>query len=633
MAGYNRCIMINSVKLQPSIKVGLTATIIVRRFSIRHLSLLVLGLVLLAFVGPALQPLGNGGTALAAPPGQEQPNDPQAPLATITRRVNAPFFPDALRAYEMAVFWFGRVNSSENYADVRVGYTREALVIRVSIMDRLLWHDESPTAAELTNYDAVSLYLGLDGNTGTSVNARNYRFVAMESSTATNTSAQAAHTGVGSGWNIAAVPFTAASGWRGDARNNTINDRGWSQEFTIRFTDLGLSGPPASGSVWGLALQLHDRDAANGDPNPVKTWPESLNTSQPASWGQLGFGLPTYTPPAVAPRGSVTIRQGLNGAQVADTAVGGTIGRLCPGDPDYIWNRWGDANFAGAPRFNLQNQADIADWPCFAKYYVTFPLDSVPAGSQVLSATLTFHQFGGSDPTQAQRSLIQVFSLAETWSEATLTWNNAPLALENVSQGWADVVDRCDWPCETRQFDVSRAAAQALSASQSLNLALYEADTAYHSGKYFLASEEPDWNAVARPTLTVVWSDSAGVLTKTASPLTPRRGETVAYRLTFTGTGSALTLSDQLPVGLSAPLGLSASIGSLQYDNNSRTLTWTGSPAQSQEVVINYSVTIQTSAVQVLVNSATLQGSPQASSASAIIIANGSSINIPITIK
>jgi len=26
---------------------------------------------------------------------------------------------------------------------------------------------------------------------------------------------------------------------------------------------------------------------------------------------------------------------------------------------------------------NVQNQSDISDWPCFSKYYVTFPLDAV----------------------------------------------------------------------------------------------------------------------------------------------------------------------------------------------------------------------------------------------------------------
>jgi hypothetical protein len=394
-----------------------------------------------------------------------------------------------------------------------------------------------------------------------------------------------------------------------------------------------LASRPADGSLWGLAVQLHDRDAANGNPNPIKTWPAGLNAAQPSTWGQLAFGLPVYTPPPHTPRATVTIRQGLNGVQVPDAAVGGTVGRLCPGDSAYIWNRWGDANFAGAPRFNLQNQADIADWPCFSKYYVTFPLDAIPTRSAIESATLTFHQFGGSDPTQAERSLVQIFSIAEAWNEATLTWNNAPLALENISRAWAGVVDRCSWPCESREFDVSRAAAQAMSARQPLRLALYEADTAYHSGKYFLASEEPDWNAVARPTLSIVWGDPYGVVSKSVIPLTPRQGETVTYRLTFIGTGDAFSISDQLPAGLSTLLGLSASMGAAQYDPSARLLTWSGAPAKGQQVVITYSATIQSSAVERLVNSAILQGGPQPSSDSAAIIANGYAITLPFATK
>ena len=40
-----------------------------------------------------------------------------------------------------------------------------------------------------------------------------------------------------------------------------------------------------------------------------------------------------------------------------------------------------------------------------------------------------------------------------------------------------------------------------------LRLVLYEPDSAYHSGKYFLGSSEPDWDAAGRPQLDVLWGD------------------------------------------------------------------------------------------------------------------------------
>jgi hypothetical protein len=135
-----------------------------------------------------------------------------------------------------------------------------------------------------------------------------------------------------------------------------------------------------------------------------------------------------------------------------------TIG-IVPHWSTNLFTQWGNQNFAGAIGVNVQNQLNIADWPCFSKYYLTFPLNSVPVGKAIQAATLTLHQWGGSDPNQARPSLIQVLTVAEDWNENTITWNNAPLALENVSQAWVDIVEDCGapggtpWPCIPRQFD------------------------------------------------------------------------------------------------------------------------------------------------------------------------------------
>ncbi len=162
-----------------------------------------------------------------------------------------------------------------------------------------------------------------------------------------------------------------------------------------------------------------------------------MAADQPATWGVLNFGVPSYTPPAATPGGTVTIRHKLNGATVSDAAVGGYA--VCGAGTDY-WTQWGNTTesfySADHDRFNVQNQSDISDWPCFSKYYVTFPLNSLPAGKIVVSATLKLHQIGnaGEGWTPApQPSFIQVLTVDRAWDEATLTWNNAPLASENIT--------------------------------------------------------------------------------------------------------------------------------------------------------------------------------------------------------
>ncbi len=431
------------------------------------------------------------------------------------RRVNAPYFAGNIADPETAIFWFGRVTPSVNNADVRVGYNNSELYVSVSIFDRRLWYNPTPSTGPLTAWDATSLYIDLDGNAGGAPGPGAYRFDAQLNWFEPRAKFQAVYHGDGTNWINATTQFTTASGWRGDAPNDNTDDRGWVINYHIPFASLGLSNAPAPQTRWGLALVLYDRDDAAGTPIPNQTWPEKLSPNSPSTWGQLSFGLPTYTPPTATPGGTVTLRQGLNGVTVPDAAVGGTLAvdgsgsTLCPSDSNYIWNQWGNQNFASAPRFNIQNQSDVGDWPCFAKYYVTFPLSSLPSGKAIISATLTLHEFGNAGaPGQAQPSLIQVSRVEDDWNEATLTWNNAPLAAENVSQTWVDPISNWPgWPGVPWSWDVSGAVAQAYKAGKPLELVLYEADSAYHSGKYFLASNEPNWNSAGRPRLDVLWGN------------------------------------------------------------------------------------------------------------------------------
>jgi hypothetical protein len=423
------------------------------------------------------------------------------------RIVNVPFAsvvaPDPYPT-QMAVFWFGEVDPTSNYADVRTIYNEEKLTVVLHIIDRLLWYDRNPSPETLADWDAVTLYISLDGSTGTSPSQRTHRFVAQLNHFQLRDNYQAAYQGDGTGWKLADTSFETATGFRGDGFNNYQNARGWYVRFSIPFASLGLSGPPQAGTTWGLGLVVHDRDDAAGTFILDTTWPETLNPFNPSTWDQMVFGLPVHTRGDLLPWGSSTIRHGMNGITVNDAHVGGhsTCGK--DAHPNYFED-WGNLNYAGYSQVNIQNQWDIADWPCFSKFYITFPLDSLPAGGSVYSAELILHQFGSAWGGKVEPSYLQILTINTDWDEGTITWNNAPLAKENISGAWVEPISFPGWPGIARTWDISRAVAQVYGSGEPLRLVLYSADGAYHSGRYFSSSNMHDWNAVARPTLKVIW--------------------------------------------------------------------------------------------------------------------------------
>lgn len=457
----------------------------------------------LALVAPAFTGAAGGGRQVYLP-------HVVAPGQASRPTVHTPFFDGPVRFSETTVFWFGRVTPSENYADVRIGYNDQELYLYLAAFDRRIWYDTNPTLATLHAWDGATVYLRAGDGATDGLTSSDYRLDAQFRASSQPGTYQAVYRGTGSGWDAASIAFTSEPGWRGDAPNDNQDDRGWVMAFRVPFQSLGLAAAPPKGAVWRLAVVMHDRDSAAGPPLADKIWPDEATTAKPLTWGRLSFGVPGYTAPPVKSKTTVMIRHKLNGVTVTDAAVGG--GSVC-GDGLDFWTQWGDKNYAGGGPANVQNQSDIADWPCFSKYYLTFPLTGLPGGRQVVSATLTLHQMGnagsasnGQPPTS---SLIQVFTVDREWDETTITWNNAPPAAENVSSATVGVISGCGapggipWPCVPRNWDVSRAAAAAYAAGNPLRLVLYSADSDYHSGKYFTTSESGDWNAAGRPTLTV----------------------------------------------------------------------------------------------------------------------------------
>lgn len=446
---------------------------------------------------------------------------------------------------------------------------------------------------------------------------------------------QTAYRGNGNSWASAGIPFTTTVGWRGDVPNSQGDDRGWVISFHIPFSSLDRPNSPASGALWGMALVVHDRDDVATLPLPDTTWPETIDPTRSMTWGQLNFGLPIYTPGPSVPHAPMLIRNKLNGTVVTDGAVGG--GTLCGNSaaPNYF-SQWGILTYAHATHFNVQNQGDISDWPCFSKYFVTFPLNSVSPGNVIISATLSLYQFGnagqGWNPPP-EPSYLQVSTTDQDWGANTLTWNTAPMARENVAGTWVDPLAQYPgYPGVSRTWDVSRAVAEAYAAGEPVRLAVYSGDWSYHSGRYFYSSDVEDLNAQGRPTLTVVWGEPLAKIQQTAWPLTVKVQQAMTYTLSMLGSGRALTLTDDLPAEVSAPSTIQVQGGgAANFDQTQRLLTWHGTPAIGQPVTITFPVTVLVFSPTAIANCAVLTDAlPFTSWVSTIVLANPQQIWLPL---
>jgi hypothetical protein len=552
------------------------------------------------------------------------------------REVNAPYFSDGLHFDETAVFWFGRVTPNENYADVRVGYIDRALWVHVNVIDRRLWYDTSPSPGTLTNWDSVTLYLDKRGDTGSAPTTESYRFDAQLNWWEPRDHWQAGYRGDGSGWVSTPITFTTYGTWYNPngAPNTATDAHGWFVAYSIPFQNLGLSGPPAQGSTWGLGIVLHDRDTATGSMEPGKSWPENMLPDQPSSWGRLRFGLPGYilSTPIVA-QGTTIVRQGLNGSVVQDAVVGGNT--LCGGPLSDYFVQWGNLNYAHVPVFNVQNVEHVSEWPCFSKVFITFPLTSLPAGKEVISATLTLHHSGNPGPAP-ESAYIQVLTVNQDWNENTITWNNTPLVRENLGGVWIPPLqEAAPYPGIPYNWDVSRVAAEAYKAGEPLRLAMYSASSPFHNGRYFFSSDVEDFNAVGRPTLTVVWGALESSVNASVYPVSANAGQVVTYTISVVGSGNAMTLTNDLPAVLSAPLSApSSSSGTISYNVANRRVTWYGTLSAGTPATLTYPVTLLAPDRQVIHNMVILTDALAGpTSSTATLIANGLEVYLPLMRK
>jgi hypothetical protein len=442
--------------------------------------------------------------------GQSLPNAPQVAIPYLN------ISSDAMNDHtgELSIFWFGQVRLAENYTDVRMGYNNDELFIRMQVFDRRCWFDETEPLDQPTQWDGAAIYLNLDGNTGTAPSANSYQFLVQFDAYPTWNppweTTTFAYQGNGSSWQSVNLPFSLDSSYTGGYTNDDGDDRGWTAIIRIPFSSLGLSSKPFDSTVWGIAAVNYDRDDAAGTPITPKVWPRNVNFEKPSTWAQVRFGIPASSAIVDTVTGTTLIRQGLNGTTVSDASAGGYA--VC-GNGTNFWSSWGDTNegFYNEERsdFNIQNQGNVADWPCFSKVFIKFPLDQVPAGKRILSATLTMYVFGNAGIAgNEQASLIHVYSVSEVWDEQTITWNNAPYIDKYISQKWVSAPPaNTNFPGVANTWDVTSAVASAYGTGQKVNLVMYSSDNWLDSGKYFVSSNTGDWNAAGRPILTVKWGE------------------------------------------------------------------------------------------------------------------------------
>ncbi|GAB4200888.1 MAG: DNRLRE domain-containing protein [Sandaracinaceae bacterium] len=458
----------------------------------------------------------------------------------------------------VAPFWFGRVGTHDNAIDGRIVWTDEGLLVRAAVYDRQIWDEAGPDDG-LSEWDSLTLLLDLDGEDDAkgAIDARSLRIDAQARRHGTDrATVRRGERGV---WVPVGIEPGELSdrrdpdavllerGYRGGERDDS---RGWHVSFFVGWRALGLTGPPTEGErVLRFAMRAFDRDDASGTRRGAEqTLPLGLAADAPPSaWGRIelvpaailswaesgagaGRSATAYTigspdlPFRPGTEREISIREGAMLGDVVVTVENAAVGaseRLCSDDDDYNFGEGPDSfgGNVGRMYFHVQQQADYADWPCFARAHIRFPLDAVPPGTIVVSARLVMHHkqpTSGGD--EGERSLIHVVHVGNTlrgrdvpWTEDDLAWNDAPLPIENLAGAWGDRtgVTETGWDdLPEWRWDVTRAVRRAL-ADGAVSFALQSTDSEYHTGKEFVRSEDfPDWgDPTQRPRLDLVVAD------------------------------------------------------------------------------------------------------------------------------
>ncbi len=91
-----------------------------------------------------------------------------------------------------------------------------------------------------------------------------------------------------------------------------------------------------------------------------------------------------------------------------------------------------------------------------------------------------------------------------------------------------------------------------------------------------------------------------------------------------------MTLTDDLPASVSAPLALDATVGNAVYAGANRQVSWQGTIASGDPITITFPVTVLASNPQLIVNTAALTDTLAGQTTStAVFIANAYRVYLP----
>lgn len=328
--------------------------------------------------------------------------------------------------------------------------------------------------------------------------------------------------------------------WNIEQRGNGPDDlRGWSASTgVIPWTTFG--GVPTVGAAWPLTIQRIDADT--GAATTQATWD-----------GTVHWGAPTYASERTATYVDIPL--------TGDAMLGG--GTDCGDRYDYplYFPGWGTRNWGNDPFAMVENQWDVADWPCSNKWVTKWDLPALPDGATVVGAELVAQMFGqmgygcGYCDDGTKDTIWQAYQVPTTWSEASVNWDTAPPFAENVSRTLVrPVPDAPAWdgnPIEYA-FDVGEIVRRAYQAGDGAASALFATSAGqYHSGKYFYSRE-----GAIPPYVRIYYRTSASPTpSATATPFptdtataTPRPTETATLTPTRTPTATSTTASSPTPV-------------------------------------------------------------------------------------
>ena len=432
---------------------------------------------------------------------------------TGARRVNIPYFEESVVWAKSAIFWFG-INEQylpgKNYVDVRMAYTEQALEIRLTVIDYYLWYNPNPQSSDdLSEYDAAVIYLDTAHDLATLPQSDDYmmlggaRNIPIENAPQYQRDARGDGTAWDYTWNGDWTNISTMQWSDSGPNDNSRNiDYGWISHYTIPWSVLNMSGPPHPSTLWGLGIQLFDRDdnppLGNVDP---EFWPETFQATSPITWGEVHFGDASYIPETTTITGYTQIRASSpTDNTVEDAWMGG--GGWCIGGHE----GGSEINYGDHPNLFIGSEVIPTHFPCFNKSFLRFQLDDIPPEVEIISATLTLHLWGNASQVIAPPySWTHLFTVIDGWDEMGIHWNNAPLAQENISsiRVYPYSQSEVDWPGDPYTWDATKAVAEAYAAGEPTNLALYSSDTGRDTSKYFSSSETGDWNFEARPTLNI----------------------------------------------------------------------------------------------------------------------------------